>query len=69
VSYRPVLTGHALTQFKDLLGDEVAYEALMSRILALIHAPWDAFGEDGLLSFRVDEHSGLLVIFNILWTG
>lgn len=27
------------------------------------------FGENGLLSFRVDESAEILIIFNILWTG
>jgi len=85
VSYRPALIGRAPAQFSDLMGDKAIYDALMERIIQLADAPWDAwpvypdgdepefretqFGEHGLLSFRVDESAGILIIFNILWTG
>lgn len=79
-----MLIGRAQDQFTDLIDHPNAYDALMERILRLIDAPWDAwpvypddqpdyretqFGEHGLLSFRVDDHAELLIIFNILWTG
>jgi hypothetical protein len=85
VSYRPALIGRAPAQFSDLMGDKAIYDALMERIIQLADAPWDAwpvypggdepefretqFGENGLLSFRVDESAEILIIFNILWTG
>jgi hypothetical protein len=75
----------AIAQFSDLMGDKVSYDALMERIIQLVDAPWDAwpvypggdepefretqFGEHGLLSFRVDEDTESLVIFNILFAG
>lgn len=81
MTYRPTLTGHALTQFTDLTTDT----ALIERILRLVEEPWDAwpvypggdepafretqFGDHGLLSFRVDDDAEVIIIFNILWTG
>jgi hypothetical protein len=79
-----MLIGRAQNQFADLIDNHLAYEALMERIIRLVDAPWDAwpvypdndpdyretqFGEHGLLSFRVDDNTELLIIFNILWTG
>jgi hypothetical protein len=85
VSYRATLTGRALSQFRDLIGDQGAYGPLMERILQLTEMPWDAwtvpaagtepefrqaqFGEHGLLSFRVDDIAEILIIFDILWAG
>jgi hypothetical protein len=85
VSYRATLIGRALSQFRDLIGDQDAYEALVERILQLGESPWDAwsvpaagdepahrqaeFGEHGLLSFRVDDQAETLTIFSIVWTG
>lgn len=85
MSYRPTLVGEALAQFADLQDDSAVYDALMSRIVELTRDPWDAwaaypaggepefrqtqFGGQGLLSFRVDEDAGTLIIFDILWAG
>jgi hypothetical protein len=85
LSYRPALIGRAPAQFGDLMRNKAIYDALMERIIQLTDAPWDAwpvypgedepefretqFGERGLLSFRVDDNAGMLIIFNILWTG
>jgi hypothetical protein len=85
VSYRPALTGQAMAQFQGLMRREDVYEALMSRLLQLADAPWDAwpvqpdggepafraaqFGDYGLLLFRVDDQAETLVIFEILWAG
>ncbi|HUZ51679.1 MAG TPA: hypothetical protein VMU94_04025 [Streptosporangiaceae bacterium] len=85
MSYRATLTGRALSQFRDLIGDQDAYRPLMERILQLAESPWDAwpvaaagdepahrqveFGEHGLLSFRVDDQAETLTIFSILWAG
>ncbi|HEX5295275.1 MAG TPA: hypothetical protein VFX25_40920 [Streptosporangiaceae bacterium] len=85
MTYRAVLTGRALSQFRDLIADPDAYAAIMERILQLAEAPWDAwtvpavgdepahrqaeFGEHGLVSFRVDDEAESLVIFSILWAG
>jgi hypothetical protein len=85
VSYRPVLAGRAPAQFSALMGDQAVYDALMSRLLELADAPWDAwpvypggdepefreaqFGGHGLVSFRVDDREETLIIFNILWVG
>ncbi len=79
-----MLIGRAQNQFADLIDHPNAYDTLMERIIRLVDAPWDAwpvypddqpdyretqFGENGLLSFRVDDDAELLIIFNILWTG
>ena len=79
-----MLIGRAQNQFADLIDHPNAYDTLMERIIRLVGAPWDAwpvypddqpdyretqFGENGLLSFRVDDDAELLIIFNILWTG
>jgi hypothetical protein len=61
------------------------YAALAARLTRLVDEPWDAwpvqsgggepefretqFGEHGLLSFRVDDETETLIIFNILWIG
>jgi len=79
-----MMIGRAQAQFVNLIDHPNVYDALMERIIRLIDAPWDAwpvypddqpdyretqFGEHGLLSFRVDDNTELLIIFNILWTG
>lgn len=62
-----------------------AYTALAARLTRLVDEPWDAwpvqpgggepefretqFGEHGILSFRVDDETETLIIFNILWAG
>jgi hypothetical protein len=62
-----------------------AYAALAARLTRLVDEPWDAwpvqpgggepefretqFGEHGILSFRVDDETETLIIFNILWIG
>jgi hypothetical protein len=62
-----------------------AYAALATRLTRLVDEPWDAwqvqpgggepefretqFGEHGILSFRVDDETETLIIFNILWIG
>lgn len=85
MSYRATLAGRALSQFRDLVGDQDAYKPLMDRILQLAESPWDAwpvaaagyepahrqaeFGEHGLLSFRVDDQAETLIIFSIIWIG
>lgn len=85
MSYRTTLTGRALLQFRDLIGNPDAYEALIERILQLGDAPWDAwtvaaagdepahrqtqFGQHGLLSFRADDEAEMLTIFSIIWAS
>lgn len=39
MTYRAALTGRALSQFRDLIADPLAYAALMDRILRLAEAP------------------------------
>lgn len=62
-----------------------AYAALATRLTRLADEPWDAwqvqpvggepefretqFGEHGILSFRLDDETETLIIFNILWIG
>lgn len=62
-----------------------AHAALATRLTRLVDEPWDAwqvqpgggepefretqFGEHGILSFRVDDETETLIIFNILWIG
>jgi len=62
-----------------------AFDALVERVVALVHEPWDADlmapGDDpayrqailgggyGLLSFHVDHAAELIRIFDIAWIG
>jgi hypothetical protein len=61
VSYRASLAGRALSQFRDLVGDQDADTEPEFRQAE--------FGEHGLPSFRVDEQAETLAIFSIIWVG
>jgi hypothetical protein len=68
-----------------LRGRPDAYAALAARLTRLVDEPWDAWqvhagggepefretqsGERGILSFRLDEETETLIIFNVLWAG
>jgi hypothetical protein len=83
VNYRVEFEGLALVQLNGLPPD--AFDALVERVIELVHAPWDAelmerdgdsawrqvvFGLGlGLLSFRVDDLAELIRIFDIAWIG
>jgi hypothetical protein len=70
-------------QLKDL--PEAIFDALVGRVTDLVREPWDAdlmspsgdpayrqaiFGYGyGLLSFRVDDATELIKIFDITWIG
>ena len=38
-----MLVGRAQNQFADLIDNDLAYDALMERIIRLVDAPWDAW--------------------------
>ncbi len=83
MTHRVEFEGKALVQLHGL--PSVAFEALVSRVMDLVDAPWDAdlmerggdpafrqvvFGQGlGLLSFRVDDRVELIRIFDIAWIG
>jgi hypothetical protein len=83
VSYRVQFEDQALVQLKGLPQD--IFDALVERVTDLVREPWDAdlmapggdpayrqalFGHGyGLLSFRVDDASELIGIFDITWIG
>jgi hypothetical protein len=83
MSYRPEFEGAALVQLNGV--PRAAFDAVVDRVGALVLEPWDAavippandpayrltvFGAGyGLLSFRVDDVSGVIRIFDILWVG
>ena len=83
MTYRAEFEGYALTQLKGL--PQAAFDALVERVADLVREPWDAdlitvggdpayrqviFGRGyGLLSFRVDEATELIRIFDITWIG
>ena len=83
MSYRPEFEGDALVQLNGL--PKAAFDALVERVAVLVLEPWDATvippGNDpvyrwtifgggyGLLSFRVDEATEVIRIFDILWIG
>lgn len=83
--YHAALTGRAQAQFNDIVDDDTVYDAFMQRIQALLDAPWAGwavypegeepdfreatFGEHGLVDFRIDEDSQIMIIFNIIWSG
>jgi hypothetical protein len=83
VSYRVRFEGKALVQLSGL--PSAAFEAIVERVVDLVHAPWDAvvmtrggdpayrqvtFGQGyGLLTFWVVDEDELIVIFDIAWIG
>jgi hypothetical protein len=81
MSYRVELHKTALAQIQGLPPD--AFDALVSRLARAADAPWDAFpvqssepefrqaifGEQGLVSFYVDENSEVLRVYDITWVG
>jgi hypothetical protein len=83
MTYRAEFDGAALVQLNGL--PSAAFDALVSRVVALVQEPWDAdllalggdpayrqvtFGEGyGLLSFHVDDAIELIRIFDITWIG
>jgi hypothetical protein len=83
VSYQAQFEGHALVQLKGL--PQAAFDALVERVADLVREPWDAdlmtvggdpayrqalFGQGyGLLSFRVDDVTEVIGIFDIAWIG
>ncbi len=83
MSYRLRFEGKALVQLSGL--PSPAFEALVERVVDLVDAPWDAvvmirggdpayrqvtFGQGyGLLTFRVEDQTELIFIFDIAWVG
>ena len=83
MSYLVRFEGKALVQLHGL--PAVAFDALVERVVDLVDAPWDAdlidrggdpafrqvtFGRgSGLLSFRVDDTTEVIAIFDIAWIG
>jgi hypothetical protein len=81
MSYRVDLHVAALSQMKGL--PEEALDALIGRTVDLVEKPWDArvlykdepdfrmtaFGDFGVLYFKVDEAAELITIFNVTWAG
>ena len=83
MSYQVHLEGDALIQLRGLPDD--AFEALLTRVVELVDAPWDAavaapgndpavrdatFGTGlGLLTFQVDDDAELIRISDITWIG
>lgn len=71
MSYRPILTGRALSQFHDLQQDAAAYRALMERLLRLVEEPWDAWpvrppaGEPEFRETYFGEHGNGLISFYV----
>lgn len=82
MTYRVEFEGDALVRLRGLPED--AFDALVSRIVALAREPWDAsevapgdeapyreafFGTHGIISFRVDDSAERIRIFGIVWAG
>lgn len=81
MSYQVQFDGNALIQLRGLPHD--AFEELLTRVLELVDAPWDAavaalgnnpavrdvtFGSgSGLLTFQVDDDAEQIRIFDITW--
>ncbi|TQS23288.1 hypothetical protein [Microbispora hainanensis] len=71
----------ALSQMKGLPVE--ALDALISRTADLVEEPWDAralykdepefrmtaFGDLGVMYFKVDDADELITIFNVTWAG
>jgi hypothetical protein len=82
LTYRVRFEGDALVQLRGL--PAVGFDALLSRVVELVHAPWDAtvmppgddpayrqavFGSWGLLTFHVNDEAEEIRIFDLLWAG
>jgi len=82
VTYRIRFEGAALVQLRGLA--PAGFDALLGRVVELVHAPWDAivmpgsddpayrqavFGSWGVLTFHVDDDTELIRIFDLLWAG
>ena len=83
MTYRVWFDGEALVQLHGLPAE--AFDALFTRVVELVDAPWDArvmpgsndpayrqavFGSGwGLVNFQVDEDAESIRIFNLVWIG
>jgi mRNA-degrading endonuclease RelE of RelBE toxin-antitoxin system len=83
MTYRVEFEVRALRQLKGI--PPSVFDALVERVVDLVREPWDAdqmvrggdpsyrqvlFGDGyGLLSFRVDDATELISIFDLAWIG
>ena len=82
MTYQVWFEGDALVQLRGL--PAAGFEALVARVVELVHAPWDAtvmppgddpayrqavFGSWGILTFHVNDDAEQIRIFDLLWAG